>query len=244
MSTGLATLQADVQAAILGQGGTALPGLDIYRSAYRLRLTEALAADYPVLRRWLGGARFDELARDYLEAHPSRHFSIRWFGRALPEYLERQGPLEWAEMARFEWALSLAFDCADSKPLAPETLAGIPPQDWPRLRFTVCPGFSLLRLRTSVPHVWKALQAGEDPPRCRVLSTPTAWMVWRQGLRQFFRSLSEAEAECLVRLESGAAFGEVCAGLSGCDLPTDAARQIALWLRCWLKDGVVTGLRG
>ncbi len=243
MSRNLARRQAGIQAAIVEKSELDLPGLDVYRSAYRLRMKEALAADYPVLCRWLGKTRFDDLADKYLEAYPSRHFSIRWFGCHLAEYLYCHGPLEWAEMAEFEWALSLTFDCADSKSLEPEVLAKIPPQDWPRLKFTVTPGLSLLTLRPTVPVIWKALQAREAPPECFVLPDPVRWMVWRLDLRSFFRSMSEAEAQCLSLLQSGTEFAEICANLSDDDLPTSAAHQIALWLRRWLEEGVIIDLQ-
>ncbi|HEY0674915.1 MAG TPA: DNA-binding domain-containing protein, partial [Immundisolibacter sp.] len=42
--------------------------LAIYRDGYRLRLTEALGEDFPLLRALLGAATFERLARAYLAA--------------------------------------------------------------------------------------------------------------------------------------------------------------------------------
>ena len=44
---------------------------EVYAGAYRLRLTEALKANHPVLHQALGDEQFDRLALAYLEAHPS-----------------------------------------------------------------------------------------------------------------------------------------------------------------------------
>ncbi len=242
MSKDLANLQARIQSAVMAETDLSLPGLEIYRNAYRQRLVEALAVDYPMLSRWLGRDRFHELAAGYLTTHPSRHFSIRWIGRHLPEFLQRTGPLEWAEMAAFEWSLSLAFDCTDAEPIGPDTLAAIPPQDWPHLSFVLAPGLSLLTLRTSVPKVWKALQDQVSPPDCTDQPEPVSWMVWRHRLRCFFRSMDGPEAHTLRLIKSGTAFAEVCADLAGQDLSTDAAHQVAQWLHRWVEEGLVVGI--
>ncbi|MEK7796751.1 MAG: DNA-binding domain-containing protein [Pseudomonadota bacterium] len=52
--------------------------LDIYADAYRLRLIEALEGDFVALQAYVGPERFDEIARAYIEAHPSEHFSLRY----------------------------------------------------------------------------------------------------------------------------------------------------------------------
>src|SRR5690242_17143101 len=61
--------------------------LAIYADAYRLRLIEALESNYPVLAQLLGTDQFATIARYYIEAHPSQHYSIRWFGHRLAEFL-------------------------------------------------------------------------------------------------------------------------------------------------------------
>ena len=50
-----------------------------------------------------GPADFDHMARAYIAAHPSRHPSVRWYGRGLADFLSRtralQPPPAAAEMA-------------------------------------------------------------------------------------------------------------------------------------------------
>jgi len=242
MSGTLAGRQRQLQNAVMGAGDVSWPGLAIYHNAYRLRAIEALSSDYPMLSRWLGQERFSRLAQDYLAAHPSTHFSLRWFGRHLPDFLSRQGPPEWAEMASFEWALSLAFDCADAEPLSVGVLAGIPPQDWPGLKFRLHPGLTLLRLRYPVPPLWKQLQSENSPPQSLAAGHPVSWMIWRRGLKTYFRSLTDHEAVALASLLAGEPFAELCEALSGLDLPIDVVHQAALWLRKWLEEGVIVGV--
>src|SRR3990167_11289209 len=61
--------------------------LAIYSNAYRSRLIEALAANYPVLQTYLGCEQFEELGQAYLHACPSSFRSIRWFGDQLVNFL-------------------------------------------------------------------------------------------------------------------------------------------------------------
>src|SRR5262245_56535262 len=80
--------------------------LAVYRDGYALRLIEALTNDYPGLMAMAGPADFDHMARAYIAAHPSRHPSVRWFGKHLGDFLAATPPYSGtpaaAEMARFE----------------------------------------------------------------------------------------------------------------------------------------------
>ena len=48
--------------------------LGVYYNAYRYRLWDALADDYPVLRDYIGCKEFHKIGKQYLECHPSEHF--------------------------------------------------------------------------------------------------------------------------------------------------------------------------
>ena len=61
--------------------------VDIYAIAYMARLTEALHDDFPAVTRLLGHRAFHDVARAYLERHPSRSWSLNPLGRKLPEFL-------------------------------------------------------------------------------------------------------------------------------------------------------------
>src|SRR5688572_30315869 len=81
--------------------------LAVYADAYRLRLADALAHNYPRLQQLLGDENFSVLARDYLDTHPSTDPSVRWFGHRLAEYLQQHhsDPPILADLASWEWAI-------------------------------------------------------------------------------------------------------------------------------------------
>ena len=133
--------------------------LDVYRDGYALRLIEALTTDYPGLMAMAGPADFDHMARAYIASHPSRHPSIRWYGKDVADFLGATPPYSRtpaaAEMARFEWALGEAFDSPDVTPVGADALMALPPEAWETLAFTPLPSLRRLTLEFDVPQAWQ-----------------------------------------------------------------------------------------
>ncbi|MDX5370987.1 MAG: putative DNA-binding domain-containing protein [Pseudomonadaceae bacterium] len=218
-------------------------GLRIYHNAYRARLLETLRGDYPALHAWLGDDEFDALLRAYLNAHPPSHFSLRWLGRDLAAFLERHlvpeqaAPL--AELARLEWAFTLAFDAADASALGLADVAALPAEAWPALRVAAHPSLQRLPCRYNSLALWRAVKAGADFPGSQPLAREELCLVWRQELVCRYRALAADEADALQCMLAGASFAELCAELAA----SHAERAPALaagWLKQWLQDGLLT----
>ena len=217
--------------------------LGIYAGAYRLRLIEALDTDYPGLHTLAGDTAFDALCRAYIDAHPSAFRSLRWFGHRLAEFLRTTAPYAahpvFAEMAEFEWALSAAFDAADSELCTAADLAAVPADRWPALRFTPHDSLRRLDLRWNVPPVWKAIDASDAPPALAEGADPVAWLVWRRELVTRYRSLGVDEAWALDALRGGAHFAALCEGLTEWIDAQNVAAHAAALLKRWLEDGLI-----
>lgn len=258
----LEALQADFQNYMLGDDG-AMAGkvratskadaatlLAVYRDGYALRLLEALETNFSTLKQVLGDDDFDQMGRGYVVAHPSKHFSIRWFGDKLADHLASTAPWSGtpalAELARLEWALAGAFDSADATPIAIETVAAIAPDDWPSLRFAFHPSLQVIDFAWTVPELWNAMNAGEDGDAPARRDTPIPFAVWRhdQGdaRQNFFRSLDPAEAWMLAEARAGARFGALCEGLCQFVEADQAGAQAAGYLRGWIEQGLVAGV--
>lgn len=218
-------------------------GLAIYHNAYRARLLDTLRDDYPALHRWLGDDEFERLAQAYLRAHPSQHYSLRWLGARLPDFLEghpiaaQSAPL--AELARLEWAFTLAFDAADGTPLTLEAMASLPPAEWPSLRVRLLPSVQWLPCRHNSLALWRAAKAeGEDLPPNQPLEQEEVCLIWRQGLISRYRSLGVAEAGALHGMcRQDWTFAELCSELAA---HSDAAPlQAASWLKQWIAEGLL-----
>jgi hypothetical protein len=214
--------------------------LAIYADAYALRLEEALRADYRGLHAVLGDTEFARLTRDYLRAHPSHCRSIRWFGSLLPDFLG--ATKDWnqrtllAEMAHFDWQLSLALDAEDALALRMEHLATLAADDWPALTFRLQSAVSRLDLRWNVPALRNALLAEEVVPDPESHEHPIGWLIWRGELNARFRSLSVHEAWAIDTAASGGSFATICEGLCEWIDPANSAMEAASLLKRWVVD--------
>jgi len=231
--------------------------LAIYYDAYRLRLLEALDSNYPVLHAWLGDEEFEKLGLAYIEAYPSAHFSIRYVGHRLPEYLAtapdyRDRPYV-GEMAVLEWAMSEAFDAADSAVVVIDDMATVAPEAWPGLRFEFHASVRRLNLRWNVPPIRKAIHqnieaeaSGTEPmteiPLPAIEEYPQSWLVWRQDLKTYFRSLSVDEAWALDTAVAAGTFAEICEGLCEWIDAQNVAVHAAGLLKRWITDGLISKL--
>ena len=217
--------------------------LQIYADAYRLRLVDALADNYPVLHALLGDDAFAELGARYLGAQPSQHFSIRNFGHRLAEFVAVQPPYDQqpvlAEVANFEWVLRDVFDAADAATLTPQDLAAVAPELWPELRFQLHSTVRRLDLTWNAPAIWKAIDEQIDPPTPHLNKNIMGWLVWRHDLKIQFRSLEVDEAWALDALRLNTTFADLCAGLCEWVDESHAPLHAARFIQRWLTDGVL-----
>jgi hypothetical protein len=194
-----------------------------------------------------GDEEFDRLARAYIDAQPSAFRSLRWFGNRLSEFLRATTPYSdypvYAEMAAFEWAMSDAFDAADSRVAAIDDMAVLPPDVWPGLVFAPHASVQRLDLRWNVPTVWGAISANEEPPALEENDYPIAWLIWRHDLLTYFRSLSVDEAWAVNAMQRGETFATICEGLTEWIDAQNVAVHAAGMLKQWLEDGLIHEIR-
>lgn len=217
--------------------------VDIYADAYRLRLIEALEGDFVALQAYVGPERFDEIARAYIETHPSEHFSLRYYGQRLARFLADTPPYKneplLAELATFDWALTDSFDAADSTVATVGNMAQIAPNHWPQLVFVPHASVQRLNLEWNAPMLWKAADKEEPLPPPEKAPYPVGWVMWRQELQIYFRSLSVDEAFALDALLRGETFGALCEGLTEWIDAQNVAVHAAGLLKQWLSDGLI-----
>ncbi len=66
--------------------------LNVYASGYVLRLTECLAADFPMLKQWMGDDVFFRFAKAYLLYQPSTSFTLYDLGAGFATFLTQTKP--------------------------------------------------------------------------------------------------------------------------------------------------------
>ncbi|PTQ73221.1 DUF2063 domain-containing protein [Pseudomonas sp. GV071] len=210
-------------------------GLAIYHNAYRARLQEALRGDFPALLALLGDEVFAQLAGDYLQANPSEHFSLRWLGARFAGFLAEPA---WAELARLEWAFTLAFDAPPGSPLTLTQMASLAPAEWPELRVRCLPSVQWLELHYNSLAIWRAVKNDQPLLASAPLAEAQTCLVWRADLQGQFRTLGPDEAVALHGMvEQGWSFAELCLSLA--ERAENPAALAAGWLKQWLSEGLL-----
>jgi len=214
--------------------------LDIYRQAYRARLVECLADDYPVLQHALGETSFESLCHAYIDRHPSHSPNLNSFGRHLGGFCrERAGERAdfSADLATLEWAMVEVLHAAQAARLSLEELASIAPAAWASARFSPSATVRVFEFGYPVGAYLQSVRIGEKPD----LPEPgwSATAVFRDGATIWRMDLSRAMHTLLSSLFQGNALGTAFDALSEAALVTDdQGPEVMRWFQDWVGHGI------
>jgi hypothetical protein len=220
--------------------------LEIYRRAYRARLVECLADDYPTLKAALGDEQFEALCCAYVARHPSTGPSLNAFGRHLPEFCAGSPDLTCAafaaDLAALEWAIVEVIHAPSTPPLSLVDLAGIPPEKWGGARLESTPALRLLRSAFPVNAYYQATRDGIRPQI--PTAEPSATAVYRSGPTVWRMTLTSAMFELLTLLTSGTTLADALESTTSgpgdeADESEEAtASRVMGWFRHWVSSGL------
>ena len=161
---------------------TSFERLQLYNQMYWYRILEAMRDDCPGLQAALGEERFSRLSKAFLSRFPSRSFTLRNLCSRLEKFI-RDNPRLTAprtalavEIARFEWAQTVAFDGGALPVVAAEDLARTPPT---RLRLGLQPYLTLLSLSFPIDTYVLSVKR-RDAMRSEASNTPDSDAVRRK----------------------------------------------------------------
>lgn len=221
-------------------GANPLGRLSVYRNNTRSSLTETLISVFPVTVRLVDERFFRFAASTFIRQHPPAEPRLVRYGAAFPRFLRAMAALRTvpvvADVARLEWAIAEALDCASQRPRGFDLLDGRDADNLPGL--TLQPSLRLLLSRTPALSVWTAHQ-GDAEPSLLGLEGAERIALWRNG-----------DSVRLVKLDAPA-FALRHALLRGRTLE-DAAHKgflrkpafdLVADLASLFGDGLVTGIR-
>lgn len=229
-----------------------LSGLDrisIYAEMYVLRLLDVLREDFPLLQQALGPQRFEELARAYVVAHPSRHYNLNQFGRHMSSFLATRDERHAAflsELATLERAATESFDADRADALSRAELESLEPEQWPALTLRFVPSVRLFAFRFPVNRYYVDAREGRKPRIPKLGASWTLvyrkdWIVWRAHLSREQHALLEALAGgATPGLPLGAAL-EKCAARTELDA-AKLQQGLVPWFREWSAEGIFRSL--
>ncbi|UTW11877.1 HvfC/BufC N-terminal domain-containing protein [Marinobacterium rhizophilum] len=219
--------------------------LQIYRNNFSISLEEALAADYPVLKRLVGTEFFQFLADHYLRAHPSRCGDLLQFGDRMPAFIAGFKPAAGlaylSDVARLEWACHEVVHAPDNETVDIQTLALMSSGKLAQLHFRLGPACRLVDSIFPIYHIWQCNQAEiEDPQAIHLNSGAETVLVIRPQLRVQLWSLQPGASLLLQQLAQGAPLGhaveQVLAGDPTFDLQPLVSHYLAAGVLVPLKS--------
>lgn len=219
----------------------------VYYNAYRLRLAEFISTDFAILRSHLGDEDFGRLVEEYVMARPSIHRNARWYARDLPDFMEQSD--SWGvdrcacDLARFERALSDAFDAANAPASSAQMLHQIDAAHWPNLVFSFHPSANLLALSSGTAALYESLTEGREPAPASLPNSDEAVLVWRREYETLHRIVDSDERLALAEAMGAKTFADVCALLSFRHNGDDVSLLIGGLLSGWFSDGLIVDLQ-
>jgi len=235
------------------QALSAADRLGVYCNAYYARLLECLREEFTALVHALGRELFDEFAFGYLQAYPSRSYTLHHLGENFPRYLAETCPADedpgWAafliDLAALERVYNEVFDgpgVEGRQLLTPDQLLAIPPTRWPDARLVLAEGFRLVELRSPVHEYITAIRRNEDPSPPEPAETLLA--VHRRDYIVRRHPLTRPQYELLRVLLNGESVADTIgrgAEFTGPDLDGFAS-DLQAWFRDWAAEGFFQGV--
>ena len=227
--------------------------LAIYCRSYHARLLQCFREMFPALLHALGQELFDGFARDYLQQHPSRSYTLDRLADAFPRHLAETRPdaaappgerESWPdfiiELASLEWAFLKVYDGPGlegrAMPRARDTLTS----DAGRIlqaRPAPAPCLRLFAFRYPVHTYMLAARRGENP----LLPAPAESFVaaTRVSYRVNLHELSAPQYALLAALDGRHTVGQILD--RGCASTGDRRQPSITTLRNWLCDWTSKG---
>jgi hypothetical protein len=229
--------------------------LQLYNQMYWYRIYEAMRDDCPGLQAAIGEKAFSKLSKAYLTQRPSQSFTLRDLCSRLVTFLGDNPSLTAPrtalaiEIARFEWAQTVAFD-GEAPPTIPgEVLAKTPPH---KLKLGLQPYITLLSLRHPVDTYVMSVKRREvmrseasNTPDSKVAATKrirrpalpkaaaTFVAVHRHNNRLFYKRLDPAAFRILEALASGVVLSRAIEAGG----PAVKPAQVRAWFTSWMALG-------
>ena len=223
--------------------------LGVYVNAYRWRLFDVVAEDYPVLKAYLGKERFNTLINDFISAVAPQHFNIARYATHLPEFMRgHSGDDAFAyELCVLETAIAQLADAPETDALAPEQLAGMTPELLMESRLAPRQALQLFAFSHPVNGYYKAVmeeepllplgEGGDEGPHPNPLPEGEGNhflaafrhedVVWRM-------EIEPQEYQLLSALCAGSTVGEALGALD-----ESAAGHIAEYFSRWMRNGLL-----
>lgn len=208
--------------------------LDVYINAYRYRLHDVVAEDYPVLKEYLGKDAFYDLIWAFVNTAQPSHFNIGRFALKLPTFLQERLPNDSFahELCQLETTIAQLTDPAETSPLEQKHLEGMTPDVFMESRLYPRTALQLVEFTYSVNTYYRKVMDEELPKKPRRKASYLAVfrhedVVWRMDL-------GKAEYDLLTQLFGGKSVGDALE-----ELDESVASKLSEYFSRWMRNGML-----
>lgn len=208
--------------------------LAVYANAYRYRLYDVVAEDYPVLQHYLTAQPFSELIWAFVETVLPDHFNIGRFALKLPGFIQTFLPSDAFAHAlcQLETTVAQMTDPAETEPLDESHLQGLTADSILELTLYPRQALRLMSFEYQVNAYYQAVMDEEESPvPCHATEYLAVFrhedVVWRMALES-------AEFALLSELFGGATIGEALA-----DRDDTESQAITRYFAKWMRNGLL-----
>lgn len=212
--------------------------LDVYIKAYRYRLYDVVAEDYPALAYYLGVEKFEKLLWAFINDNQSQHFNIARYAVKLSGYIKENYPDDVfaQEICQLETALTQLADVEESPALEQNALSALSVEAL--LASVIVPRKALCLLSFTYPvnDFYNRLMADESPA---VPDKQSSWLaVFRHEDVMWRADMEENEFMIFSRLAEGV---NIEAALS--DMDETAGNKLSEWFSRWMHQHFLTEIK-
>ncbi|MFN3745954.1 MAG: DUF2063 domain-containing protein [Hyphomicrobiaceae bacterium] len=184
----------------------------VYRNNVHASLAAAISARFPVIERLVGAEFFRAMALVFIERHPPTSPVLAEYGATFAAFLERFEPGQefpyLADIARLEWARTVAYHAADAEPIAVTALAAVPADALGHARLTLHPAAALIASPYPIVSIWRTNTHDDDVRHIGPEHWGEVALVTRPQLDVLVTELPPASAAFVEALIGGGTLGE------------------------------------
>lgn len=215
--------------------------LAVYINAYRYRLYDVTAEDYPVLKHYLGDSAFHQLIWDFVNNVESTHFNVGRYAALLPAFLKQHSSDDIIayELATLENAISQLASSEETIPLAPTHLEGMTAETLMKTILYPRAALQLFAFDYPVNSYYAAVNDETSLPL--LVPEPTFVVVFRHEDVVWRMELWHHEYLLLQKIFSGIPIGKALELLQAeINLPEDElSTKLAGWFTRWMRNGLL-----
>lgn len=207
--------------------------LSIYVDSYRYRLNDITAEDYPVLQKYLGDQKFNQLIWDFVNTAQPNHFNIARYTLKLQNFIENKFPHDVFahELCRLETAIAQLSDAKETEVLTSKDLENMTPE---LLMKSVLKPREALELHQFSHQTNSYYQKIMDEKKVRPIKENSYLAIFRHEDKIWRMDLEKDEFALLKKIFSGVKVGDALNRI-----PESQTQNISRWFARWINNGLL-----